>query len=140
MLLVLVSWTVGVVWLWTVRTVRRLTVPSVLVLVPVPVPGLGRERVAPLVPRHHRVAVLVVLSVLGLLEHRSGTGPVHGGLTEVDWLRLSPGPPLGDGRRLVRRQLVGRVSGDVERLRVHRIDWHLLLARGRLQVRRLTAA
>ena len=92
--------------------------------------SLWRGRVTPLVPSHHGVAVLVVLRILGLVEHRARSAPVHGWGTKVDWLRLAPGPSLGHGgllRRQLGRQLVGRIARDVERLRVHRVDWDLWL-------------
>ena len=81
--------------------------------------------VPPLISGHHWVAVLVVLGIW-LLVHWPGSAPVHGWITKVDWLRLAPSSPLGDSRRLL-WELVRGVTGYVERLRVHRVDWDLWL-------------
>ena len=132
MLLLASIWTVGRVLLMLLG-VLRMTIWSVLtlvtsVLVPIltAVHTLVRGRVAPLVPGYHGVAILVVLRILRLLEHRTGTAPVHGWRAKVDWLRLAPGPALGD-RGLLGRQLVGGGVRDVERLGVHGVDWDLRL-------------
>ena len=107
----------------------RLTIASVLVWVLASIVhgSLGRQGVAPLVTRHHGIAILVILAI-GASIHWSGPVWVHGtSLTKVYWLRLTPCPPRRV--RLLRRHLgmVRRVTSDVKWLRIHRIVRLLLL-------------
>ena len=110
---------------------RGLTIASILVWVLASIVhgSLGRQGVAPLVSRHHGIAVLVILSrSIGASIHWPGPVWVHGtSLTKVYWLRLTPCPPRRV--RLLRRHLgmVRRVTSDVKWLRIHRIVRLLLL-------------
>ena len=108
---------------------RRLTIASVLVWVLASIVhgSLGRQGVAPLVTRHHGIAILVILAI-GASKHWPGPVWVHGtSLTKVYWLRLTPCPPRRV--RLLRRHLgmMRRVTCDVKWLWVHRIVRLLLL-------------
>ena len=125
-----------IVWLRSIGTVwrllrRRLTIPTILIRILTWI--LVRwERVAPLIPRHYGLTILIILSwstILTLTIHGSGT--IHVTIAcKVDWLRLSPGPALvlRRRRRLVWR-MVRTVSSDVEWLRIHgvvRLGWRRL--------------
>lgn len=72
--------------------------------------GLLGNGVAPLVPGHHRIPILVVLwvglwrAINGWSRPCHGTAPAHSWTSKVDWLRLAPGSPLG--RRLHLQRLL----------------------------------
>ena len=107
----------------------RLTIASVLVWVLASIVhgSLGRQGVAPLVPRYHGIAILVILAI-GASIHWPGPVWVHGtSLTKVYRLRLTPCPPRRV--RLLRWHLgmMRRVTCDVKWLWVHRIVRLLLL-------------
>ena len=91
--------------------------------------GLLGNRVAPLVPGHDRIPILVILwvglwrAINGRPRPCHGAAPTHSWSAKVDRLRLAPGSPLGRWLHLQRLLLLLLLlhACNVEGLRVHRV-------------------